>query len=153
MVNSPSPDRAVLSVIGTIGKTLSAMLPAGAIAAVAGKGTLATCLLVGGAAGGAIGVAADARHKALEDRAQRSREPSTNADPSAISAEPDADTHEMGGATRISVADPDSYRLVMRRTESALADGSFTTVVEIFSEELALRSLRGDPPDNTESGT
>src|SRR5262245_40145403 len=60
---------------GTVGKVVATLLPAGVVAAVAGKGTLATILLVLGALGGAVGVVGEARSKTLEradlDRAER----------------------------------------------------------------------------------
>lgn len=60
----------------------------------------------------------------------------------------------QAGASSTSVADlvpTDPYGLVMRRTHSAFADGSVTTVIEIYSEDLALKSLEDDSLDNTES--
>jgi hypothetical protein len=62
-------------VIGAVGKTLAALLPAGLVAALAGKGTLATILLAVGAVGGAVGVVAEARSKAVKDaEAERATE-------------------------------------------------------------------------------
>jgi hypothetical protein len=54
-----------------LGKALGALLAAGVVAVVAGKGTLAAVLLVLGAVGAAVGVVADAHLKALERRHAR----------------------------------------------------------------------------------
>ena len=55
-----------LRVVATFGKSLAALLAGSAVAAVAGKGTLAIILVVGGVVGAGIGVLADERVKALE---------------------------------------------------------------------------------------
>jgi hypothetical protein len=53
-----------------------------------------------------------------------------------------ASASETGEASR-------TYGLVMRHTRTANRDGSVTTVTDIFSEKLALQSLRDDSLDES----
>ena len=59
---------------GTVGKALGAGLPAGVVAAIFGEGALALILIGIGAVGAVVGVVADARVKAFEQRDAARRE-------------------------------------------------------------------------------
>ena len=98
-------DHTGFRVISTIGKTLAALLAVGVVAALAGKGTLATVLLVVGAVGAASGLLAEECMKELERRRERL----------AIKEESDAAVAEqersLAAALRVNVCAAHSLRL------------------------------------------